>query len=226
MEKNILTVPIVVNEGKISQSYKMMLFIGIIVIIVLLLMKYTNNDNILGYNINKCVKLGYMKSDNIKKEPSNTSIIAKTIVLYNLSKNIIPVNVIIVIDNDNNMTPINQKNININKSGVEIVFNLNKELMIKQLIIDVDLFSDNISNILTSQIKVFDKNNNITWNNYEPLSIKSRYIELNMINSDIIYPVKSDKLSDKLSDSLSYNITQQESNKENKLNLILEENTW
>ena len=32
MEKNnTLTVPIVVNEGKISQSYKMMLFIGIIV---------------------------------------------------------------------------------------------------------------------------------------------------------------------------------------------------
>ena len=227
MEKNTLTVPIVINEGKIEQSYKMVLFIGIIVIIVLVLIKYTNNDNIPVYNINKCVKMGYVKSDNIQKETANNSIIAKKIVLYNLSKNIIPVNAIIVIDNNNNMIPIQKKpikinNIGIDNLGVEMLFNFNKELILKQIIIDIDLFSENISNILTSQVKVLDKNNNITWNNCEQLSIKSRYIELNISNSDIIYPVKSDSLSDIISGSIIY----QESKKEDKLNLLLEENTW
>lgn len=222
-----LTVPRVVTEGKISQSYKIMLFIGIIVFIVIFLMDYTHNDNNISennfpYHRNKCIKLDYMNSNNMQIDQKDNIIRAEKIVLYNLNKSRIPINQIVVIDAYNNKVPIQNKNIkiyniDINESGIEMHFKLHKELMIKKLIIDIDLLNDDISNILTTQVKVFDKNNNITWNNYNPLSIKTRYIELNITKSNIIYPSISNSLT---------NMIHEESKKEDILNLVLEENTW
>lgn len=225
--ENVLTVPRVVNEGKISQIYKLILFIGIIVFIIIFLMNNMYNDNDISkynikYNNKKCIKMDYMNSNNIKNTQINNAINIKKIILYNLNKSTIPINQIILIDNDNNKTSIQNKNIEthrigINSSGIEMYFNLCTELMIKTIIIDIDLLSDDVSNILTSQIKVYDKDNNISWNNTNPLSIKNRYITLTMTNSHIIYPHTSNNLT-----SLMYN----ESKKEDKLNSILEENTW
>jgi hypothetical protein len=216
-----LYVPVVKDETAITKNFRMISFISITIIITLIIM-----NHVLEYHVNICIPpmpptMESFKSDCINQNSKNIPILAKYIVLKNLNKKKIPVMQILYITDANiiKYIPIqNAKQKYINK-GVNIQFELPKETKIKQIIIDIDEFSKWLPNINTTRVELRDINNFKVWSNCKPLYSDKKYIDLHIVNQNIIYPVIAQKLPERLS-------TNSDGSQENVLNYVLQENSW
>ena len=96
-----LNIQLVKSEDEFSKNSRMILIIGIIIISTLIFMneysKYKTELFIPKNIINNPVKMPYMKSDYINVGLINSNIMAKTVILYNINKNNIPVKNIILV---------------------------------------------------------------------------------------------------------------------------------
>jgi len=221
-----LNVPRVVSEGSLSKNCKMVFVVGVVIIGLILLMnsqsRYQNELYVPQYVKDHPVQMECMTSDCMKTKRDNVSVMAKTIVLYNLNKLVIPVSQIIVIATDTRIFYVPRSDAKIthpNKVGTTMRFELPQETNIKQVIIDVEQFCNSRPNITTTQIEIRDKGNAVVWTNCDPLYADKRYIYLYIVKPKIIYPLKSQKLCTGLPGS--YTCIQ-----ENTLNNVLRENNW
>jgi hypothetical protein len=221
-----LNVPRVVSEGSLSKNCKMMFVVSVIIVGVILLMdiqsRYQDELYIPQYVKDNPVQMEYMTSDCINTNRENVPVMAKTIVLYNLNKMVIPVSQIIVIAEDTRIFYVSRSDSKIthpNKVGTTMRFELPNETKIKQVIIDINKFYNSRPNITTTQIEIMDKSNVVVWTNCDPLRVDNRYIYLYMVKPNIIYPIKSQKLVTGMSSSYT-------DIHENTLNNVLLKNTW
>jgi hypothetical protein len=221
-----LNVPIVENENYISKNCRMLFVVGGLVLGIIILMNIqTQRQHEMyspGYNRHTQQQLENMSSGNMDTIPSGEPVAAKTITLYNLNKKIIPVDAIAVIGTDTRMWHIHRTDAKtniLNGMGSSMRFELPSEIYIKHIVIDVDQFSKSRKNITTTQIDVRNTKDDVVWSNYKQLHSGKRYVDVYIVEPNIIHPVKSQKLCTGLPESY-------QGIQENRLNDVLYENVW
>jgi hypothetical protein len=136
-----------------------------------------------------------MLSDNIPWSTIGSPVNAQYIVLINNNKKIIPITKLVVVQKNRQLLELNRKLAKFTNDGGSIMsFNLNKEFSIAHLILDVDLFCRQKTNIATTQVELRDKNYKVVWSSDKPMFINTRYIYLDMVKANLIYPTMQNVL--------------------------------
>lgn len=187
-----LNLPLVKGEDDLSRTFRMVFTVGIIIVGLFVLVNYyaayhSNCDFIprvetFADAINTPVDLLPLKYH-------NNLVMAKSVVLYNLNQKVIPVEQIILIDENRKTYYITRHNAiisHMNKEGSSITFTLPAIMPLAELIIDVGEGYNAQNNIITSQIEVRDANDIVIWHNIKPLSGNVRYNYLNVKKKEIL----------------------------------------
>ena len=185
LNKEMQGVPLVERESIISKHTKM--FGAILVILVLGLMFMQN--------------IVYNQQSYLHKKPDtfvddilstiNTDVPVKGCIIRisNNNRKIIPVDAISVIASDNRMFNIsrdNAKQTNVN-DGVNIDFHLPTDIVVKQIIVDTNMFHQERKSISTSRVSILDADELRLWQNVEPMTIQ-RYNYVLIVKPVLIYP--------------------------------------
>lgn len=227
MSKDIYTlnIPKVVREGNFTKNCKMILSVGCIVLISFILINSGTQHKDIYINTSKknnSIQTQIIELDKIQKTTTESSIMAKTVVLYNLNKRTIPVRQIIIIDNNHQMIYIHRDAANIihpTDNSVKMYFNLPYEIEVIQIIVDSDQLCDYIQNITTTQVELQNAKNVMVWSNSEPMNVGNRYAYLRIVKPNITYQTESQKLCTGSPGEYTYLA-------ENNLNEILQKNIW
>ena len=209
----LTNLPVVNTESEFSKSNRMVMVIAIIILLVYYASSQKKKLTLITYN----ESIEHMSDSLDIAMFDEKPIIGKYIQVINNNKKILPIHKIIIIDINKKVIPIFTKNAKIVKigKGVLIEYTLLKPTNISQIIIDVDLFDARAENIVNSQVKVRDSQNEVIWTNNDRLFL-SRYIELNIKDSKYIYPTKQAVL----------NNGDTKNEQESRLSGMLLENTW
>ena len=226
-----IPIPLVVSEDAEIMEGRMFLVITIIIIVMLLWVNHMNcshipdaigDQTVISRDIPNSIEHLYLQSKNESftsvLEYENSPVDAKTILMTNLNKRKIPVNKIVVIDNQGRLHVIKQSaNIPYGDDGVQMVFILPEQMKVQKIIIDVNQFCVYRANISTTQVDVINQDKKITWSHGKNLPINHRYVYLDIVKPVLVYPDKQDILCKKENDEPIHS-------QENKLNSILQMN--
>ena len=201
-------IPVVQRENDISKTFKMVIVTGCIIVIIVCFLYYQDTDIYIPHIDNTFKAIKSHKPYDITKP-----VIGKFIQLININKKILPVDKIVVVDNNNSIFPLltkNAKYTDINKKGSMIQYELSEPIHINQLIIDLNMFDARRGNITTTQVRIRDAEYDIVWSNNDPLSVE-RYNDVYMEKKNIIYPTQQQILDPNLSTNdheatLGYNL--------------------
>jgi hypothetical protein len=190
LDEELQGVPLVARESTVSKNTKM--FCAVLVVLFLGLMFLQN----VIYNQQAYL---HKKPNTDETEMRNTnkfstistcvSIKGRIIRISNNNRKIIPIDAISVIANDNRMFNIPRskaKLTNVN-SGINIDFRLPGDIVIKQIIVDTNMFHQERTAITTTKVSILDADELSIWKNAEPLTIQ-RYNYVLVVKPILIYP--------------------------------------
>jgi hypothetical protein len=187
-------VPLVERESNISKNVKM--FGAVLVVLVLGLLLLQNviyNQQVYLHTKPNPDEAQMRDSESFS---ANSTVVNNTIAIKgriirisNNNRKIIPIDAISVIASDNRMFNIprnkaTQTNVN---DGINIDFHLPADIVIKQIIVDTNMFHQERNAITTSKVSILDIDELNLWKNDEPLTIQ-RYNYVLIAKPIIIYP--------------------------------------
>jgi hypothetical protein len=183
-------VPLVERESNLSKNTKM--FGAVLVVLVLGVMFLQNvvyNQQLYLHKRTITDKSEPYISAPFNKLTNAVSVKGSIIRISNNNRRIIPVDSISVIASDNRMFNIprnkaTQTNVN---DGINIDFHLPTDILIKQIIVDTNMFHKERESITTSKVSILDVDELRLWYNVEPMTIQ-RYNYVLIDKPIIIYP--------------------------------------
>lgn len=218
-------IPEIITENSINETYRLILYIIIMILILLVLNNFKSSSCI---NTNNLELSNLTNVDNkstllnLKEHLTNnqsTDISGKYIQISNTNKKYIPINKIIIINNKRKLIVLTDFEKKETNTGVIFIYRIPTIENITKIILDTAKFNRYLDNIKTSNISVLDSDKNIIWayNNIINVQKDRRYIDINIIDPIIKY----DRPNNILCKNTSENCDQ-----EKQLNISLIENTW
>ena len=220
-----VAIPEIINENSINETYRLILYIIIMILILLMLNSFkspscinTNNlelSNLTNVDNNSTIL-------NLKEHLTNnqlTDISGKYIQISNMNKKYIPINKIIIINNKRKLIVLTDFEKKETNTGVIFIYRIPTIENITKIILDTAKFNRYLDNVKTSNISILDSDKNIVWtyNNIINVQKDRRYIDINIIDPIIKY----DRPNNILCKNTSENCDQ-----EKQLNISLIKNTW
>jgi hypothetical protein len=190
LAKELQGVPLVERESSVSKNTKM--FGSILVILVLGLMFLQNvmyNQQAYLHKKPNTDESEMRNAEKFSTINTGVSIKGRIIRISNNNRKIIPIDAISVITNDNRMfnLPRSKAKLTDINSGINIDFRLPGDTVIKQIIVDTNMFHEERTAITTSKVSILDTDELSLWENTEPLTIQ-RYNYVLVVKPILIYP--------------------------------------
>ena len=185
-------VPRVENESDSSKNTKMTTVICIVFITILLLI-YLQKPKSVPHVHHTTNQLETVAID-IHNNTTNTPVAGKYVVLTNINRKNIPVKKIVAIGANRQLYPVDIKDASkFNKAGgngIVIEFELPKEILITQIIVDVDVLCGSHPNIRTTQVELRDADHKMVWSYGELMPVGDRYVTVYVVKPKIVYDNK------------------------------------
>ena len=195
-----INIPIIKRETNLSKSCKMIYITGVIIILTIVCLHYQKKNFHEIFTLPDIIEIKKItnpkttdKCIQLKLNNHNNPVLGKYIQLINLNKQV-PIKKIVVIDSNKIAIELFAKKVMKNgKTGISIEYELPKPVNIVQIIIDTNMFDKRSLNIVTTQVKIKNKDNCIVWSYNKPLNY-TRYNYVYIVESHVIHPVKSQTL--------------------------------
>jgi hypothetical protein len=185
------SIPKVVGETDESKNAKMTIVFVMLLIAILLCIHYQNQpDNTHNHHLTHAAHLNTVSVD-LHNTETNSPIKGKYIILTNMSKKNIPVQKVVVMAANRQLYKIDVEQSNhckFNKAGKYgsiMEFELPKEMLISQIMIDVNQFCGSRDNIRTTQVEIRDADRKIVWTHDRLLAVGERYVTVYVVKHDI-----------------------------------------
>lgn len=239
--------PVVSIESNACINTKIVLFVLVIIILTALIknvsntralqcidikkLELSNNTNIDKYakNLNLTdtsqltnKKENLMNADvvnmkYINRKREHKDIIGKYIEIKNNNRKKIPINKVIVINDNQEVIPLINFTTLQTKTGVIYTYILPKTETIRQIILDISIFNYFIENVKTSQVSILDETKNSIWVYNQIINTNNRYYTINISEPKIIYDRPKNLLCTNIDEDCS---------QEKQLIISLAENVW
>jgi hypothetical protein len=190
LDKELQGVPLVERESAVSKNTKM--FGAVLVVLVLGLMFLQNimyNQQAYLHKKPNTDESEMRNAEKLSTINTGVSIKGRIIRISNNNRKIIPIDAISVIANDNRMfnIPRDKATQTDVSCGINIDFRLPCDILIKQIIVDTNMFHQERTAITTSKVSILDTHELCLWKNTEPLTIQ-RYNYVLVVKPILIYP--------------------------------------
>jgi hypothetical protein len=199
-----IQIPLIEREDALSKNCKMACTITVVVIIMMWLSnssKSSHNSHSKIHMPTNCRNhkhsMEAMSSDTMKWSTTGKPVNAQYIVLINNNKKKIPINKLVIVQKNRQLVKVSRKDakhINHNDKGITMTFDLGREFVATQIILDVSRFYKSRDNIATTQVEIRDKDYKIVWSSDKQLPSDKRYIYLQIVETNIIYPIPQEIL--------------------------------
>ena len=217
-----LNIPIVEGEDGKTKNCRLLMTAGAIIISVLILLFVFESSSL---DISKIFeRCEYEKITTCHYKNHNEPVTMRYVKLYNITKSQIPIDKIVVIQMDGVMIPIYRNKALTNRSkqnGFSITFDVGREVLMRELILDFGDDQNNDLIISTTQVEVQNGEGDTVWYNCDPIKTGGRYVYLYMTKEKLIHPPAREVLC-----AGNCHSQKSEAEQENIINSILARNTW
>lgn len=194
-------IPIIKREDDISKNCKMIYIVIIIIMIGVFILHYKVDDKNNIYNLTRCDidTNGCISIENHGDKYNTEPKLGKYIQIRNLNKQVLPIKKIVVIDHKRQVYPLfpqHTKTVFIN-DGMVVTYALPHEILISQIVIDMDMTSQHVRNIVTSKISIINAERCVTWIYKKPLRLE-RHITVYVVEPHIVYPYINEHIDTRL----------------------------
>lgn len=209
-----ISIPVVEGEDSKTKNIRM-LFVSSVIVIISLIFLFRNNTEIEipdGFEFNETIDCNFKN----KSEP----VMARYIVVYNITQIQIPLDKIVVVQFNGVLLPLQRSRAKVTKnSGISIEFDIGKEVLIRELILDINKTEDSDLIMATTQVEFQNSAKKVVWYNFEPLAAGERYLYLYMKKPKVIHHEPIEVLP-------GGHAQKSQEDQEDLVNNILARNTW
>mgnify|MGYP000876610861 CR=1 FL=1 len=153
----------------------------------------------------------------IDRMKEHKNIVGKFIEIRNNNRKEIPLNKIIVMNDNRKLIQLLEFTTQQTKTGVIYTYIIPEPEKIRQIILDICIYNSFIDNVKTSQVSVLDDNKKVIWKYNNIINTDRRYHYIDISDPKIVY--------DRPNNLLCTN-TDEECSQEKKLIISLAENIW
>jgi hypothetical protein len=179
-QEELNKIPVIVNESKFQNNMRMLSIVIVIIFFIFILMK-----------IKEPIIMVCPQSKSLDKVQIDGPVLGQFVQIMNINSVKLPIRYFMIMDQDNKIHKISISNCQINfmnsiKKGISIIVPLHKEIWIKQIIVESDVFSSNVKNLNDCLVYIRNKDRDVTWI-YDGKLLVEKYNTIKVVRDKIKY---------------------------------------